>query len=80
MTVTGRPWDELEDTLTFPRLKALNDHWRQKPPVGDLVAAYLNYKPPAKITADTAVASSDDPSGIGGLIMQFPNGLIPANR
>ena len=80
MTVTGRPWDELEDTLTIPRLKALTDYWREKPPVGDLVAAYLKYKPPVKIEVDTAKASSDDPSGIGGLIMQFPNGLVPADR
>lgn len=80
MTVTGRPWDELEDTLTFPRLKALTDHWREKPPVGDLVAAYLKYKPSVPIAADPARASPDDPSGIGGLIMQFPNGLVPADR
>jgi hypothetical protein len=80
MTVTGRPWDELEDTLTIPRLKALTDHWREKPPVGDLVAAYLEFKPPDKIEVATAPASSDDPSGVGFLIQQFPNGLVPADR
>jgi hypothetical protein len=79
MTVTGRPWDELEDTLTIPRLRALTDHWREKPPVGDLVAAYLKYKPPVKIDVD-AIVSSDDPSGIGGLLLQFPNGQVPADR
>jgi hypothetical protein len=77
MTVTGRPWDELEDTLTIPRLKALFAEWRQHPPVGDLVAAYIGYKPPRE---EIAAPVKDDPSGIGGLIMQFPNGLVPANR
>jgi hypothetical protein len=78
MTVTGRPWDELEDTLTAPRLEALLAEWRQHPPVGDLVASYIGYKPPR----DEIVAplNPNDPSGIGGLIMQFPNGLVPANR
>jgi len=80
MTVTGRPWDELEDTLTVPRIEALQKHWRQRPPVGDLVAAYMQYKPPAEITLDAAPASLDDPSGIGGLIHQFPSGNVPADR
>jgi hypothetical protein len=77
MTVTGRPWDELEDTLTIVRLRALNAQWIETPPVGDLVAGYLQYKPPVKIEA---VATPDDPSGIGSLISQFPGGGIPADR
>jgi hypothetical protein len=78
MMVTGRPWDELEDTLTAPRLEALFAEWRQHPPVGDLVAAYIGYKPPLEEVA--APLNADDPSGIGSLIMQFPSGHIPANR
>lgn len=80
MNVTGRPWDEIEDTLTAPRLKALTEDWKKHPPVNDLVAAYLKYKPPNKIEDDTAKASSDDPSGIGSLIMRYPNGQVPADR
>ena len=78
ITVTGRPWDELEDTLTIPRLRALNEQWRLTPPVGDLVAGYLQYTPPPKIEAKPADPS--DPSGIGGLIAMFPDGKVPANR
>jgi hypothetical protein len=78
MTVTGRPWDELEDTLTAPRLFALQADWLDHPPVGDLVARYLDYKPPAPVAA--VHADSNDPSGIGGLIMQFPSGHVPVDR
>lgn len=78
MTVTGRPWDELEDTLTIQRIEALNAQWIETPPVGDLVAGYLQYKPPApKIEA---AADPNDPSGIGSLIKQFPSGHVPAVR
>jgi hypothetical protein len=78
MTVTGRPWDELEDSLTAPRLQALMTEWVNNPPVGDLVARYLDYKPPAP--ADVPAQDASDPSGIGSLVMQFPSGNIPAQR
>lgn len=45
MTVTGRPWDELEDTLTWPRLAALGRYWADHPPVHELVAALMGVKP-----------------------------------
>jgi hypothetical protein len=79
MTATGRPWDELEDTLTVPRLTALQAQWLEVPPVADLLAAQIGYKPPAPIVTVSAT-SKDDPSGIGGLIAQFPSGFIPASR
>lgn len=50
MTVTGRPWDELEDTLTWPRLNALGRYWQEHPPVHELVAAALGVKPRDKDT------------------------------
>jgi hypothetical protein len=80
MTVTGRPWDELEDTLTFPRLQALLDQWRELPPMGDLLAGYVGFKPPAAKIDASAATGSDDPSGIGGLIAQFPAGQVTADR
>ena len=48
MTVTGRPWDELEDTLTWPRINALCRYWQDHPPVHELVAAYMGVKPENK--------------------------------
>lgn len=46
MTVTARPWDELLDTLTWPRIEKLYDYWRRHPPMHVLAAAYIGYKPP----------------------------------
>ncbi|UFW91057.1 hypothetical protein BjapCC829_21965 [Bradyrhizobium barranii] len=64
--------------MTVPRLRALQAQWLEAPPVGDLVAGYLQYKPPApKIEA---AADPNDPSGIGSLIMQFPSGFVSAER
>jgi len=80
MTVTGRPWDEIEDTLTAPRLEALRLEWLEHPPVGDLVAQYIGYKPPPPPQKIEHQISSSDPSGIGGLISRFPNGFVPADR
>jgi hypothetical protein len=48
MTVTGRPWDELENSLTWQRIEALYEYWRKHPPAHVLVAGYLGYKPPEK--------------------------------
>lgn len=45
MTITGRPWDELEDTLTWPRIDALYRYWGDHPPTHELAAAYLGVKP-----------------------------------
>lgn len=46
MTVTGRPWDELLDTLTWPRIEKLYAYWRRHPPLHVLAAAYIGYTPP----------------------------------
>ncbi len=51
MTVTGRPWDELEDTLTWPRIDSLYRYWQDHPPVHELVAAAMGVKPQEKKTS-----------------------------
>jgi hypothetical protein len=33
--------------LDIPRLLALGSYWRQNPPVHQLLAAFVGYKPPA---------------------------------
>jgi hypothetical protein len=78
VTVTGRPWDEIEDTLTASRLFALHADWRIHPPVNDLVAGYLKYTPPA-VEVAAAPVNPDDPSGIGGMIMMNPSGFVQAS-
>ena len=46
-------WDHLEDTLTAPRLEALNRYWIVNPPVHLLVKAFTGYKPPEGQTTET---------------------------
>lgn len=38
---TGWTWDYVLATLTVPRLKALNQQWKQIPPLAVTVAAFL---------------------------------------
>lgn len=42
----GWTWEAAEAQLDLHRLRALNRHWRQHPPVHLLVARYLDYQPP----------------------------------
>jgi len=44
-TCTGWSWDYAEETLTVPRLLALNAYWRSHPPAHLLLAAWLGVKP-----------------------------------
>jgi hypothetical protein len=64
------------ETLTMTRLAALYRHWRRQPPVHKTAAAFCGYRPPVEAPQD--LRSPDDPSGIGGLIAQFPNGCAAA--
>lgn len=45
-TILHRPWDELEDTLTIPRVEALQAEWRRHPPVHELFANFVGYEAP----------------------------------
>ena len=45
----------MEQTLTVPRLKALQEEWRRNPPVPMMVAAYLGIKPQDKGTPEGLV-------------------------
>lgn len=38
----------MRNHLDLPALRALQDEWRQHPPVHHLVAAYLGHKPPVQ--------------------------------
>lgn len=41
---TGWTFEQIDQTMTLSRLKALNDYWQQHPPTNNLVAAYLGYE------------------------------------
>lgn len=42
----------VEAQIDLHRLHAFRRHWRQQPPVHQLVAAYLKYEPPSAHQAD----------------------------
>lgn len=44
---TGWTWDYVRSNVDLPMLDALEQQWLDQPPVHRLVAAYLEYKPPA---------------------------------
>lgn len=48
----GWTWDYTEETLTVPRLKALQKHWEDHPPLPLMVAAYLDIKPKEKASEE----------------------------
>jgi hypothetical protein len=43
--LTGWTWAEVDQTMTMSKLKALDERLNVSPPVNELVAAYLDYKP-----------------------------------
>ncbi|HEY5046933.1 MAG TPA: hypothetical protein VII49_02805 [Rhizomicrobium sp.] len=64
----GTTPDYWEDALTWPRVEAMNEEWRQHPPVAVLVAGYLGYRPkPRRLEA------------VEELMRFFPNGQLRLN-
>lgn len=69
MTVTGRPWDELEESLTWPRLRALTDYWNDQPPVHEMLGLVA--------MAIGAVKPANTKKGnLGDLISMFEGGAV----
>lgn len=64
----GTTPDYWEDALTVPRLEALHEQWRLHPPPAVLLAAWLDYRPPAR--SGDAVAE---------LLRLFPTGKLKVN-
>ena len=62
--------------MTFPEYDAFVARLRVEPPVHRLLAAFIGYKPPA--AEEKREVDPNDPSGLGALIKQFPNGFVPA--
>ncbi|KMO44407.1 hypothetical protein VQ03_03240 [Methylobacterium tarhaniae] len=60
--------------MTIWDVERIFAYWRGSPPTHELVAAYLGYKPPPEPV--TVAPSADDPSGIGSMIMRFPDGAV----
>ena len=49
---TGWTLEYVGENLDLPRLKSLNKYWRKYPPLQVLLAAYVGYKEPEKLTSD----------------------------
>jgi len=50
-------------------------YWRAFPPVHEILKSVFQIKPNSNLAQDK---SSNDPSGIGGLIARFPDGRVRA--
>ena len=42
---TGWTWDTIDSQMDLPRFLALDRHWRRRPPLRDMVQAYLGIEP-----------------------------------
>jgi hypothetical protein len=61
----------------------LFSYWRENPPAHECLKNVFGLKikeSPAPVVASPIVASKNDPSGIAGLIMRFPNGYVSEVR
>ncbi|MBE7204517.1 MAG: hypothetical protein INR70_42915 [Parafilimonas terrae] len=61
-------------------MRRLYRYWTAHPPVHELVAAFVGVKAHADPPPLAAAAGSaaDDPSGIGAMILRFPDGQVKA--
>lgn len=65
------------DELTFHDVLSLFAYWREFPPVHEILKSVYRIEQ----KQDRMIAKSQsDPSGIGGLIARFPNGLVRLNE
>jgi hypothetical protein len=70
---TGWTWREVEEQMTWPRWRALEEEWRLRPPLTWVVPAALGWKAPDKKAAKPA-ASAPRAASIADLDAMFPNG------
>lgn len=71
MTACGFTPAEIDEMTLFD-VVGLFAYWRENPPVHEILKAVYRIEPKPEV----ASVSPDDPSGIGGLIARFPDGLI----
>ena len=80
MTVCGFMPAEI-DNLTWWDVQALTSYWQDFPPAHEaLKIGFGLERKPAPEPLPNVPRDSNDPSGIGGLIAQFPSGYVPADR
>lgn len=72
MAACGYTPDEI-DELTFHDVLSLFAYWREFPPVHEILKSVFGIEQKAN---RMIARSKSDPSGIGGLIARFPNGLV----
>ncbi|WOJ88057.1 hypothetical protein RZS28_09320 [Methylocapsa polymorpha] len=76
MTACGYTPAEI-DEMTLHDVRGLLSYWRDYPPAHEILKLVYRIEPKAK----PAIArSGGDPSGIGTLIAQFPDGFVKARE
>jgi hypothetical protein len=58
--------------MTFDDVMALLKYWRKHPPLRDLVAGFIGYKPPP----DTSPDDKRRPPTIAEIKMRYPDGIM----
>ena len=65
------------DELTLHDVADLFAYWRDYPPAHEILKCVYRIEPKSP---QNSTASNRDPSGIGGLIARFPDGLVRAEK
>jgi hypothetical protein len=65
------------DELTLHDVVNLFAYWRDFPPAHEILKCVYRIEP---ISNQEIAKSNGDPSGIGGLIARFPDGLVRAEK
>jgi hypothetical protein len=69
----GTTPDYWEDALTAPRLRAMQEEWRKHPPLAQLVAAFLGYRPKPRGPREGGEEAVEE------LMRLFPRGQLRLN-
>jgi hypothetical protein len=75
----GRSRDEV-DEMSWPDVEDIFDYWLEAPPANEILTAVYQVKTKKPENIAQKVVDQNDPSGIGGLIAMFPDGIVPSGR
>lgn len=65
------------DDMPFHDVLSLFAYWREFPPMHEILKSVFQIE---RAADRTPIRSDSDPSGIGGLISRYPNGLVQPNE
>jgi hypothetical protein len=57
---TGWSWEYIDESITLPRLYAMNAYWAKNPPVHLLLRQFFGYRPPPDSKAPDGMNAERD--------------------